>query len=136
MKMKYIGTSLGKCVASILREEVSFDDVWLIVTSTCITDIDKFIDLLKEYHEKSLFGKLPDSHRTDDFPFEKVEELGRKLWNEGKIHQPRNFTLFPQGNKPSVTWIEIIPPHKMYNPLVQSLWGQIKTLIALMEGEC
>ena len=46
--MKYIGLSLGGCLTSIMRGEVSEDDVMFIVTRTNCPDFDCIFEYLKK----------------------------------------------------------------------------------------
>ena len=44
--MMYIGTSLGRCLRDILMDEVSEQDVLLIITRTQTKDYDSFLGVL------------------------------------------------------------------------------------------
>jgi len=54
--MMYVGTSLGRCLRSLLMDEVSVDDVLVIITRTKARDLEQFIFVVKEYYEDSNFS--------------------------------------------------------------------------------
>lgn len=134
--MMYIGTSLGKCLRSILLDEVSEDDVLLIITRTKSTDLEKFLGVVKQYYEEGNYS----SFRSEDYnlsvkPWEEVEALATYLYETGKIHQPRNFTsLGSQFIHPGLSkdiWIEVSPKNRNATPAVVQAYEQYKMLDTL-----
>jgi hypothetical protein len=84
----YIGTSLGGCLRSIMAGEVSKDDVLFIVTRTDCPTYEKFVDVVKKYHEQgNPYASNPDNYSLDLYDLDEVLGLGNYLWYEGKIHQ-------------------------------------------------
>lgn len=128
--MRYIGTSLGRCLSSILLGEVSSDQVFLISTGTRSETKEQYLSIVKQYYQDSYHGFNYD---LSPWRWEEVEELAVTLWNSGKIHQPRNFgasPLFPAGFE---LWFEIIPPHILANPAAKDLWEKLKVVSRLYE---
>jgi REP element-mobilizing transposase RayT len=72
--MKYIGTSLGRCLRSILKGEVSEDQVFLIVTGTMSHTIDDFLLIIKQYHYER-YGEYDISQWTYEEATEKYTSL-------------------------------------------------------------
>ena len=82
---KKFGRSLSFCVADIANGIVNIDDVEMIVTSTKIRNNDEFEKVVRGY-SMSYWGN--NTQRAIDIAW--------KLWNSGKIIQPRltNDNLF------------------------------------------
>ena len=47
----YIGTSLGRCLNSLMANEVSEDEVMFIVTRTLCPNYETFIQVVEQYYE-------------------------------------------------------------------------------------
>jgi hypothetical protein len=90
--MMYVGTSLGKCLRSILLGEVSEDDILLIITRTMTPDLEGFIVVVKQYYDEGNYTSYsPTDYDLSIKSWAEVEALATRLYNGGKIHQPRNF---------------------------------------------
>jgi len=134
--MMYIGTSLGRCLRSILIGEVSEEDVLLIITRTMTFDTERFIGVVKMYYQE---GNYTSRNSTDyDLsvkPWEEVEALANRLYTTGKIHQPRNFVnLGNQFIHPELSndvWVEVAPKSRNSTPAVVQAYDQYKMLDAL-----
>lgn len=134
--MMYIGTSLGKCLRSILIEEVSEADVLLIVTRTMTTDLTAFIEVVRQYYNEGNYT-ASDSYLYDLSvkPWEEVEALATMLYSSGKIHQPRNFaslgSRFIHSGLTDDTWVEVSPKSRNTTPAVVQAYEQYKMLDSL-----
>ena len=126
--MRYIGTSLGRCLRSMLLGEVSEDQVFLIVTATRALTVEGFLEVIKQYHNER-YGEYDISQ----WEYEEVEELALRLWNNGKIHQPRNFNANPFFRTGDKLWIEIFPPHLLQEPAAKDLWDKLTVIARLCE---
>jgi hypothetical protein len=134
--MMYIGTSLGRCLRSILLDEVSEDDVLLIITRTMSPNLEEFIVIVKQYYDEGNYS----SYRPKDYdlsvkPWEEVEILAKRLYTTGKVHQPRNFaSLGSQFIHPELSndiWVEVSPKNRNSTPVVVQAYDQYKMLDAL-----
>ena len=137
--MMYIGTSLGRCLRSILMDEVSEDDVLLLITRTNSKDYEAFLTIVKQYYEDGNWS----SHRPEDYdlavkPWEEVEALASRLYKSGKIHQPRNFALlgsqFIHPDLSDDVWVEVSPKNRNTTPAVVQAYEQYKLLDALTKS--
>ena len=137
--MMYIGTSLGRCLRSILMDEVSERDVLLIITRTKSETIEQFIGVVKTYFEDG--GNFTSSRPTDyDIavkPWHEVEKLATQLYNSGKIHQPRNVaslgsSFIHPGLRKDV-WIEVSPKSRNTTPAVVQAYEHYKMLDSLTQ---
>ena len=134
--MLYIGTSLGKCLRSVLLGEVSEDDILLIVSRTMAPDMEQFIGVVKQYYDEGNYtSRNPYEYDLSVKPWEEVEALATRLYNGGKIHQPRNFvSLGNQFIHPDLskdTWVEVSPKSRNTTPVVVEAYEKYKMLDAL-----
>jgi len=129
--MMYIGTSLGRCLRSILMDEVSEDDVLLLITRTQTKDYEAFLTIVKQYYEEGNWS----SHRPEEYdlavkPWNEVEELASRLYKSGKIHQPRNFALlgsqFIHPDLSNDVWVEVSPKNRNTTPAVVQAYEQYR----------
>ena len=127
--MQYIGTSLGRCLRSILDGEVSEDQVFLITTGTRSNTMEDFLVLINQYYR----SRYSSDYDTSQWKYEEVAELGVRLWNNGKIHQPRNFGAMPFFLAGDKLWIEIFPPHLLRQPAAKDLWEKLTVISRLYE---
>lgn len=130
-----IGTSLGQCLRDILAGEVSEDDVVMIITRTMAPDAERFIPVLEEYYH-GIGGSSYDLSLDGSKTLDEVKELGLRLFNGGKIHQPRCFPNFRGGYvHPGMSgagkWIEIAPKSWNTTPAVVEAYEKYKVLDAL-----
>ena len=140
--MMYIGTSLGRCLRSLLLDEVSEDDVLLIITRTRAKDFEAFIDVVKSYYEDSISDFRYSSNRQEEYdlavkPWHEVEQLATHLYQSGKIHQPRNFaSLGSQFSHPGLSqdvWVEVSPKSRNTTPAVVQAYEHYKLLDSLTQ---
>jgi len=137
--MMYIGTSLGRCLRSLLMDEVSEDDVLLLITRTQTKDYESFLTIVKQYYEEGNWS----SHRPEEYdlavkPWNEVEELASRLYKSGKIHQPRNFALlgsqFIHPDLSDDVWVEVSPKNRNTTPAVVQAYEQYKLLDSLTKS--
>jgi hypothetical protein len=134
--MMHIGTSLGRCLRSILLGEVSEDDVLLIITRTMTPDLEGFIEVVKQYYDEGNYtARRPHDYDLSVKPWEEVEALATRLYTSGKIHQPRNFaTLGNQFIHPDLNndlWVDVSPKNRNSTPMVVEAYEKYKMLDAL-----
>ena len=134
--MKYIGLSLGGCLQSLLADEVSEDDVMFIVTRTMAPTFEQYIKVVVGYH---VYGN-PYSHNSvkyeiSDYSVDKVTDLAARLWNSGKIHQPRVVIGEGYGGNyhhPNVygdgLWMQVVPTNSNTTPAVVEAYEKYKML--------
>jgi len=134
--MMYVGTSLGRCLRSMLMDEVSEADVLLIITRTKAKDLESFINVVKEYYEDSNYSsRRPEDYDLAVKPWNEVEELATLLYKEGKIHQPRNFAVlggqFIHPDLSKDIWIEVSPKSRNTTPAVVQAYEHYRLLDSL-----
>jgi hypothetical protein len=130
-----IGTSLGQCLRDILAGEVSESDVVMIITRTMAPDAERFLPVVEHYFYGAGGGDYDlsvDGTKT----LAEVNELALRLFNGGKIHQPRCFKNFTGGYvHPGMyaagKWIELAPKSWNTTPAVLEAYDKYKMLDAL-----
>lgn len=134
----YIGTSLGRCLLSLMNGEVSEDDVMFIVTRTDCPDYERYINVVNAYHSQgNPYANNPELYELGDHPVEKVRNLAERLWYAGKIHQPRTFigSIGRSYNHPVgygyELWMQVVPNNTNTNPAVVEAYEKYKMLDAL-----
>ena len=137
--MMYIGTSLGRCLLSLMAGEVSEDKVMFIVTRTNCPTFESFIDVVKQYHaEGNPYSRNPAQYGLGDYSLDDLIVLASKLYYSGRIHQPRVFaneighneythpTKYGHG-----LWMEVAPTNKNTTPAVVEAYEKYRMLDAL-----
>lgn len=133
-----IGTSLGRCMASILRGDVDGDKIGLIITRTRAEDFDSFMIVVKEYYNMGNPTAIgSNEYDLGKFEWENVEQLANNLWYGGRIHQPRNFDPFFNGflmpEMRDSLWMEVVPTNSNSNPSVVDAYERYQVLKSLAE---
>lgn len=133
-----IGTSLGGCLQSIMKGEVSEDEVLLLITRTMSDSQERLMKIVEMYHGQGNFmASRPDQYEMAEFPLDDVKALAIRLYQAGKIHQPRNFGAYngafihPGLAQGDSCWVEVNPLGINLNPLVVDAYEKYKVLDAL-----
>jgi hypothetical protein len=131
--MIYIGTSLGGCLQSILRGEVSEDQVLMIITRTKCETYEQYVGVIKLYYDEgNQYARNSQRYDFSRFDFETVMDLASKLYHSGRIHQPRNYSeysnyIFSFRD----LWLEVVPTNTNSSPAVVEAYEKYKMLDAL-----
>jgi hypothetical protein len=133
-----IGNSLGGCLQSIMKGEVSEDEVLMLITRTMAPDLRRLMLVVEMYHSQGNFSaSRPDQYKMSEFPLEDVQALATRLFQDGKIHQPRNFGVYGGGfihsglAQGSGCWVEVNPIGTNTNPIVIDAYEKYKILDTL-----
>lgn len=141
--MRYIGTSLGGCLLSIMAGEVSEDEVMFIVTRTMCPTFESFIDVVKQYYaDGNPHARNPARYGLGDYSLDGVVELATKLYYSGRIHQPRVFSeqslqdghSYPYSHPARLgngLWMQVVPTNDNSTPAVVEAYEKYKMLDAL-----
>lgn len=129
-----IGTSFGGCLKSILRGEVSEDDVLMIICRTQAPDLEAVVDLAaRYYHDGNRYASVPSNYTFEEtINLDDVKALAARLYLAGKLHQPR---LYEQGSgfihpdmSRAALWMEVNPIGINDNPAVIEAYEKYKIL--------
>ena len=116
-----IGFSLGRCVRDIVNDIVTYDDVAFIITGTALRDEDAIKSCVEQYMYR------------DDYLYgldqEQCTEVALRLFNEGKIFQPRlqNIRAFriPEG----AVWADLFPTNVSESDAVKKAWEAYRFML-------
>jgi hypothetical protein len=116
---------------SLLDGEVSYGEVLLIVTNTRSLTKEDFIEVVSMYYQDPPRTSYNFSHISWDV----VSVLASNLWDDGKIHQPRNFndsnSYKRHRDLSSDIWIEVSPKSRNTTPAVKEAYEKYKMLDVL-----
>ena len=139
--MKYIGTSLGGCLNSLMANEVSEDEVMFIVTRTMCPTYVTFMGVVEQYYaEGTPVTRMTYSYELSDYDLTKVKELATRLYYSGRIHQPRVFDYEGRRSGHSYNyshpakyglWMELVPTNSNITPAVVEAYEKYRMLDAL-----
>jgi len=127
-----IGLSLSRCMRDIFEKKVDIDDVLVIIART---DVDPGNDEhWSQIWEGYLYGGLskPEWEGLEDHE-EEMRELATALYDNGKIHQPRQFGAHPR--RMPYYWLEcVVPEEELSNhPAALKAWDKYKVLAGLTQ---
>jgi hypothetical protein len=122
-----IGFSFGRCLGSIVRGEVAFDDVLCLIARTRMETEAQVRGVVEVYMDRH--GYLLGLDQT------LCEEIGVRLFNSGKILEPRANGINPMQVPRDYIWMDLFPtaPHGTVNESVTSAWEQYRMLITMVE---
>ena len=124
-----IGFSFSRCVRDIFENKVDIDDVIVIIARTDFDPLNnnQWKNIWKGYTTRGEWRGLED-HEDD------VRELARKLYSDGKLHQPRRFGAWPIGPVRH-HWYDLIATDEINkeNPAVKHAWEQYQIVIGLSQ---
>jgi hypothetical protein len=129
-----IGLSYSRCVLDIVEGRVNIDDVLVLITRT---DFDPRVDeQWKGIWDGYCFGGLSNPewgnynfHSAEDE--DKFRSVSITLYEEGKMHQPRQFGAHPR-RRPEI-WLETVLPNSELesNPAAKAAWDKFQTVASL-----
>jgi len=133
-----IGLSYSRCVLDIVEGRVAIEDVLVLITRT---DFDPRDDgQWGEIWDGYTLGGMSntewghyDFHSKDDE--DKFRSVSCMLYEDGKIHQPRQFGAHPR-RRPEI-WLEAVLPNSELeaNPSAKIAWEKFQTVAALSSVE-
>ena len=130
-----IGTSLGKCVRSILAGEVKEEDVLFIVSNTMCPDLVKLMGVIEEYYYQYQGTHMPREKAYDmsDYSLEEACAVAQRLFENGKLHQPRVVGTQIWGNAHDLkdTWYDIVPSSVSDSESVREAWNHYTMIRSL-----
>jgi hypothetical protein len=121
-----IGTSLGRCVKDILDGHIRYEDVLFIVTNTNCPTLKTLMEVIEEYYYayRGSLGK-GGAYDLSAHSLESAKMIAQRLFENGKLHQPRANSKYVFGNAHSLedTWYDIVPSPVMDNESVREAWN-------------
>ena len=134
-----IGLSYSRCVRDVVDGKVSIDDILVLITRTDFNphDDEQWSGIWIGYG-----GGTDNAYSTGFFSHSNPEWAGYHdeakfrsvsilLYDEGKMHQPRQFGARPQ-RRPEI-WLEAVLPNSELetNPAAKMAWDKFQTIASL-----
>ena len=121
-----IGFSFGRCLGSIVRGEVDFDDVLCLIARTRMETEEHVKWVVGEYMDRR--GYLLGLDQAA------CEEMGLKLFNSGKILEPRANGISPMQVPHDYVWMDLFPTvPNAASDSVKLAWEHYRMMITLTE---
>ena len=131
-----IGLSYSRCIRDIVDGKVNINDVLVLITRTDFDprDDEQWASIWAGYGGGQTFGSPFSSPEWMDYPAEdeaKFRDVSIKLYNNGKMHQPRQFGARP-ARRPEI-WLEAVLPSSelVRNPAAKDAWDKFQTVAGL-----
>ena len=119
-----IGFSFGRCIRDIVEGVVDIDDVCMLVCRTHIESRDKIEGVIGEYlWVPRYLGGLDKDQCLD---------VAYKLWDDGKIHQPRMYGVHYASRGEQHLWMDLYPSVTEVSPVVEEAWNQYRMTLGLV----
>ena len=123
-----VGLSLSRCLRDVYEGKVEENDVLVIIART---DFDPHNDNHWDgIWDGYLYGGMshPEWAGLEDHK-ESMRALACNLYDDGKIHQPRQFKAHP----PRLTyyWLDTVVTPEEHNPAQQKAWDNYKVITGL-----
>ena len=131
-----IGLSYSRCIRDIVDGRVNIDDVLVIITRTDFdpNDDKQWNSIWAGYGGGSHPGSIWSAPEWAGYDNEEeFRDVSRQLYNQGKMHQPRQFGAHPR--RLPYIWLETILPTEELDkaPGVKAAWEKFQTLAALSD---
>jgi hypothetical protein len=133
-----IGLSYSRCVLDIVEDRVSIDDVLVLITRTDFDprDDDQWTGIWQGYTLGGMSNPEWANYDLNNKDHEdKFRSVSCMLYEDGKMHQPRQFGARPQ-RRPEI-WLEAVLPNSELekNPSAKLAWDKFQTIASLSSVE-
>ena len=122
-----IGFSFGRCLGSIVRGEVAFEDVLCIIARTRMNTEEHVRGVVDQYMYRRGYLEGLDQPTCED--------VAVRLFNSGKILEPRANNISPMSVPRDYIWMDLFPTAAAgaESDTVRTAWDQYRMLLALTE---
>lgn len=121
-----IGFSFGRCVRSIVKDEVNIDDVLCIIARTYMPKEEDVHWVVDEYLTRHQYLGGLDPERCHD--------VGMTLWKTGRVIEPRQNGIHVMSAPQDCVWMDLYPTVVgSENESVKAAWNAYRMLISLAE---
>jgi hypothetical protein len=131
-----VGLSYSRCIRDIIDGVVNVDDVLVLITRTHFDphNDDQWAGIWNGYGGGTGRGSIWSNPEWAGYPPEdevKFRELTIKLYDTGRMHQPRQFGAHPT-RRPEI-WLETVLPSSELerNPVAKAAWDKFQTVAGL-----
>jgi hypothetical protein len=120
-----IGFSYGRCIRDIVNGEVAYDDVAWIISGTALQDEAAILWCVEDY-----LGRPDYLLGLDE---EQCKEVGLRLYNEGKVFQPRLQGIRAFRIPEDALWADLFPTTLADNEAAKKAWEAYRFMLHLTE---
>jgi hypothetical protein len=131
-----IGLSYSRCIRDIVDGKVDINDVLVLITRTDFDphDDEQWAGIWTGYGGGQTFGSPFSNPEWMDYPVEdeaKFRDVSIKLYDSGKMHQPRKFGARP--HRLPYYWLEaVVSDNDLENsPTVKDAWDKFQMISGL-----
>ena len=130
-----VGLSFSRCLRDLVEGRVDYEDILVIIART---DFDPHIDdEWEQIWNGYRYGGWSNAEwatAEDDTGVTNPEEIYRnvaiQLYDNGKLHQPRQYTNGHPARMPYY-WLDCVVPDDEMNPTVKAAWEQYQVVAGL-----
>ena len=131
-----VGLSFSRCLRDIVEARVLFEDVLVIIARTDFNPhIDDEWEQIWDGYRYGSWSNAEWATAEDDTGVTNPEEIYRnvaiQLYDNGKLHQPRQFKAHPQ--RMPYYWLECFVPQEEMSPAQQKAWDNYKLITGLSQ---
>ena len=131
-----IGLSYSRCIRDIVDGKVDINDVLVLITRTDFDphDDEQWAGIWTGYGGGQTFGSPFSNPEWMDYPVEdeaKFRDVSIKLYDSGKMHQPRKFGARP--HRLPYYWLETVVSDEDLerSPVVKDAWDKFQIVSGL-----
>jgi hypothetical protein len=116
-----IGTSFSQCIRDVVNGKVAIDDI-VVICSRSNFSVEKVLRWREiwDWHKDGAWLDL-DENLTKRALF--------KLWNAGKIHQPRIFHVEATWSVTGPIWYDLMVPEINNNDKLKEAWDNYQKIL-------
>ena len=131
-----IGLSFSRCIRDIFDGTVNYDDVLLIICRTDFNpnDDSQWAGIWSGYHHGGAWNH-PEWYSIPEEKEGELRALACMLYNDGKMHQPRQFGAHPR--RLPYYWLETFLPDLELerNPAAKKAFEKFQMVAGLVSTE-
>ena len=131
-----VGLSYSRCIRDIVDGKIDINDVLVLITRTDFDphDDEQWAGIWTGYGGGQTFGSPFSNPEWMDYPVEdeaKFRDVSIKLYDSGKMHQPRKFGARP--HRLPYYWLEaVVSDNDLENsPTVKDAWDKFQMISGL-----
>ena len=120
-----IGFSFGRCIKSIVLNEVDINDVMIIIARTYMLEEEDVKLVIDQYMNMPGYLVGLDA--------DKCMEVGLELWRSGRVLEPRSNGISPSRVPKDYVWMDLAPTAIPESNAVKEAWNTYRLLLNLTE---
>lgn len=119
-----IGFSFGRCVRSIVENEVDINDVLCVIART---------HMETEAHVEYVISQYLRTHYLRGMDPDRCIEVGLELFRSGRVIEPRANGIRAMQVPSEYVWMDLFPTVPTANEATKNAWQSYRMLLGLIE---